>query len=159
MSIASQISALTTDRNDIRSALVNKGVEEASFHGFDDFADDISGIVVGGGSAISITETSEAHGGTVLEITAVDLTGDTVTAARLLNGYTAHDAHGNAIVGTIAFQNIYSGSSSPSSSSGSNGDIYIQTSTSTFFKKTNGSWAQQSDLASIFTSGMNYVKR
>lgn len=101
MSIASQITALTTDRNDIRAALVEQGVLEASSHGFDDFAEDISSIIAGGGSAITITETPEAHGGTILEITAVDLTGDTVTAARLLNGYTAHDALGNPITGTV----------------------------------------------------------
>lgn len=101
MSIASQITALTTDRNDIRTALVEQGVLEASSHGFDDFAEDIASIVSGGGSAITITETPEAHGGTVLEITAVDLTGDTVTAARLLSGYTAHDALGNSITGTV----------------------------------------------------------
>lgn len=33
--------------------------------------------------------------------TLIDLTGDTVTAATLLQGYTAHDASGAAIVGTL----------------------------------------------------------
>lgn len=54
----------------------------------------------GGGSAITTTETQDSHGGTIIEITAVDLSGDTVTASRLLSGYTAHDASGNAITGT-----------------------------------------------------------
>jgi len=101
MSISSQITALTTDRNDIRVALVEQGVPEATDHGFDDFAEDIRGIVSGSGSAITITETPEAKGGTILEITAVDLSGDTVTAARLLSGHTAHDAMGNPITGTL----------------------------------------------------------
>lgn len=46
MSIATEISALTNDRNAIRAALVDKGVS-AGDHGFDDFAEDISGISVG----------------------------------------------------------------------------------------------------------------
>ncbi len=99
MSIASQITALTTDRNDIRTALVNKGILEASSHGFDDFAEDISNIVSGSGSAIVIVDTPDSHGGIIKEITAVDLAGDTVNAASLLQGYTAHDAIGQPITG------------------------------------------------------------
>ena len=100
MSIATEIAALTTDRDNIRAALVDHGVDIASEHGFDDFADDIASIVGGSGSAIAVTETADPHGGTVLEITAVDLSGDTVTPARLLSGYTAHNAAGDRIVGT-----------------------------------------------------------
>lgn len=99
MSIASQITALTTDRNDIRTALVNKGILEASSHGFDDFAEDISNIVSGSGSAIVIVDTPDSHGGIIKEITAVDLAGDTVNAASLLQGYTAHNAIGQPITG------------------------------------------------------------
>ena len=44
MSIATQIDALTTDRNNIRTALVNQGVSDASSHGFDSFASDIASI-------------------------------------------------------------------------------------------------------------------
>ena len=36
------------------------------------------------------------------ENTLIDLTGDTVTADVLLEGYTAHDAAGNPITGTAA---------------------------------------------------------
>lgn len=46
MSIASEISALTADRNNIRSALAEKGVS-AGMHGFDDFANDIGNIPAG----------------------------------------------------------------------------------------------------------------
>ena len=55
----------------------------------------------GGGSAISIVDTADPAGGTVRTITAVDLSSDTVTAAHLESGYTAHDASGNAIVGEM----------------------------------------------------------
>ena len=54
----------------------------------------------GGSSAITVTDTLDAGGGTIREITAVDISGDTVDAAHLLSGYTAHDAAGNAVTGT-----------------------------------------------------------
>ena len=55
----------------------------------------------GGGSAISIVDTTDPGGGTIRTITAVDLSSDTVTAAHLESGYTAHDAAGNAISGSL----------------------------------------------------------
>ena len=61
--------------------------------------------------------------GTVL----VDLTADTVTAGKLVAGETAHDASGASITGSLVVQHYYTGSSSPSSSLGVNGDIYLQT--------------------------------
>ena len=107
MSIASEIAALTSDRNNIRAALVEQGIDEASTHGFDDFAEDIASIVGGGsGSAIVVTETADSHGGTVLEITAVDLSGDTVTPSRLSQGYIAHNSSGDRIVGTAVVGGI-----------------------------------------------------
>lgn len=48
MSIADQITELTTIRGDIRTALTDKGVS-ASDHNFADFADDITAIPSGGG--------------------------------------------------------------------------------------------------------------
>lgn len=45
MSVADKITRLTTARNNIRTALANKGVS-ASSHGFEDFATDIGNIVV-----------------------------------------------------------------------------------------------------------------
>lgn len=53
-----------------------------------------------GGSAVVVTETDDSHGGTILEITAVELTGDTVSPSTLLKGITAHNSQGTAIVGT-----------------------------------------------------------
>lgn len=57
--------------------------------------------------------------------TLIDLTSDTVDAAHLSQGYTAHGADGSSIVGTLAAQNVLSGESAPSSSIGSNGDLYL----------------------------------
>lgn len=59
--------------------------------------------------------------------TYLDLSSDTITADKLLQGYTAHDQNGTAIVGNVVLQNYYTGSSAPSSSTGSNGDLYLQT--------------------------------
>lgn len=54
----------------------------------------------GGASAISVVDTVDSNGGIIRTITAVDLSNDTVTASKLLQGYTAHDRLGNAITGT-----------------------------------------------------------
>ena len=52
----------------------------------------------------AITDETEilSGGGTAHHITAVDISSDTVTAAHLESGYTAHDASGTAITGTLA---------------------------------------------------------
>lgn len=60
-------------------------------------------------------------GGTTL----IDLTSDTVTPSVLMQGYTAHDMAGAAISGTLTAQHIYTGTSAPTSSIGSDGDIYL----------------------------------
>ena len=56
----------------------------------------------GGAAAITIDDAPDAAGGTVRTITAVDISSDTVTAAHLETGYTAHDADGNAITGQLS---------------------------------------------------------
>lgn len=58
--------------------------------------------------------------------TLLDLTSDTVTAANVVSGYTTHDKSGAQITGTLVIQKYYTGSSTPSSSLGENGDIYLQ---------------------------------
>lgn len=58
--------------------------------------------------------------------TLLDLTGDTVTASALASGYTAHGADGESITGSMAVQHLYSGSGTPSSSTGITGDVYIR---------------------------------
>ena len=59
--------------------------------------------------------------------TLIDLTGDTVTASSLLSGHTAHDASGAPVSGSVVVVTYYTSSSSPSSSQGSNGDIWLVT--------------------------------
>ena len=60
----------------------------------------ITGAYVPTSSAITVITTQDSHGGEIKEIVAVDISSDTVTAATLLQGYTAHDRSGNAITGT-----------------------------------------------------------
>ena len=55
-----------------------------------------------GSSAITVIETPDSSGGTVKNIIAVDISSDTVDAAHLVSGYTAHDRYGNAVSGSIA---------------------------------------------------------
>ncbi len=60
--------------------------------------------------------------------TLIDLTSDTVDAAHLASGYTAHSASGAPITGSLTFSTYYTSSSNPTSSQGSNGDIWLVTS-------------------------------
>lgn len=61
--------------------------------------------------------------------TLIDLTTDTLSVSnQLANGVTAHDRTGTKITGNLAFITYYTGSSAPSSSLGSDGDIYLKTS-------------------------------
>ena len=56
----------------------------------------------GGGTGAVIDVVEQLPGGGEHHIiTGVDISGDTVTAAHLETGYTAHDAEGNAITGTL----------------------------------------------------------
>jgi len=65
-------------------------------------------------------------------IKAVTVSG--LSAANIADGVTVKVGDANdddriaSVTGTLAFQTIYSGSSAPSSSTGVNGDVYIQTS-------------------------------
>lgn len=55
----------------------------------------------------------------------VDLTGDTVEAAALLEGYRAHDKAGDPVVGSLSVITIHVGSGEPSADLGSDDDIYL----------------------------------
>jgi len=57
-------------------------------------------------------------------IVLIDLTSDTVDASHLALGYTAHDASGAAITGTL--RSVLTGLKVPSASLGKNGDFYVQ---------------------------------
>lgn len=61
--------------------------------------------------------------------TLIDLSGDSLAdASNLVSGQTAHDRTGTQITGTLVIQEYYTGSSTPSSSLGNNGDLYLKTS-------------------------------
>ena len=62
----------------------------------------IEGTASGGGGGVVITTTPDVHGGDIVEITAVDLSSDTVAANKMLSGTTAHDSSGAAVTGSIA---------------------------------------------------------
>lgn len=57
--------------------------------------------------------------------TVVDLRNDTVSADKMLSGYTAHDKSGAKITGNVTFSTVYTGSGAPTSGIGSDGDIYL----------------------------------
>lgn len=57
----------------------------------------------------------------------MDLRSDTVDAAHLASNYTAHDASGATITGALTFVTYHVNSSEPTSSDGSDGDIWLVT--------------------------------
>lgn len=99
MSIQSEINRISGNVSDALDAISAKGVTVPVGSNSDDLASLIAQIQGGGGGAISIVDTPDAAGGTIRTITAVDISSDTVTAATLFNGVTAHDASGAAITG------------------------------------------------------------
>lgn len=100
MSIQSQINRLSANVSDAFAAIESKGVAVPTGSKSDDLANLISQISTGSGSAITITDTEDEHGGIIRTISAVSLAGDTVTSNALMSGYTAHNARGELIVGT-----------------------------------------------------------
>lgn len=92
---------LTTDTEltSVANAIRAKTGETGSLEYPADFITAIENIP--GGSAVTVTEEPDTNGGTKKIITAVELTSDTVTAAHLESGYTAHDASGQAITGSL----------------------------------------------------------
>lgn len=59
--------------------------------------------------------------------TLIDISSDTVDATHLAQGYTAHTAAGDAVVGTLSFVTYYTSANTPTSSQGNNGDIWLVT--------------------------------
>lgn len=100
--LGNQIARIASNVSDALTAIGNKGVTIPTGSNSDDLADLIAQINTGSGSAIVIEDTTDTHGGTIREITAVSLAGDTVSSSVLYSGYTAHDSMGNAIVGTAS---------------------------------------------------------
>ena len=93
--------ATDTDLTAVANAIRTKGGTSENLEFPSEFVTAIQNIPTGGSSAIGIDDTQDAAGGTVRTITAVSLAGDTVTAAHLESGYTAHDATGASITGTM----------------------------------------------------------
>lgn len=59
--------------------------------------------------------------------TLIDLSSDTLaSASSLAYGVTAHDRTGAQITGSLEFVTYYTGSSTPSAGTGSDGDIYLK---------------------------------
>lgn len=100
MSIQSEITRITNKRDASFTAVEAKGVTVPSGSTIDDLPGLIAQIQQGGGSAIVVTEEPDENGGTIKNIDAVDISSDTVDAAHLLSGYTAHDRFGEAVAGS-----------------------------------------------------------
>ena len=60
-------------------------------------------------------------GGTTL----IDLSADSVVAAKLLSGTTAHSADGKSITGSLIITTVHTVSGDPSDSMGADGDLYL----------------------------------
>ena len=57
--------------------------------------------------------------------TGVDTSDATATAADIINGQTAY-VNGTKITGTLIVQNYYTGTTTPESTTGSDGDLYFK---------------------------------
>lgn len=75
--------------------------------------------------AASLTTANIKDGVNIFGVTGSYTSDATASAADIVSGKTGYVA-GNKVTGSLVIQNYYTGSSTPSSSLGSNGDIYIQ---------------------------------
>ena len=101
MSIASEISRISQNVADSVTEVAAKGVIVPSGSNSDDLPELIRSIPTGSGSAITVTDEEDEHGGIIRHINAVSLAGITVTAAHLETGYTAVNALGETITGVL----------------------------------------------------------
>lgn len=120
-------------------------------------AHDKNGVQITGtatSSSIVISDTTDSHGGTIRTITAEDAvylqeksvtpssSQQVITPDTGYNGFSKVTVNGDSdlvssnivngvqifgVTGNVVLQNYYTGSSAPSSSTGSNGDLYLQT--------------------------------
>ena len=66
-------------------------------------------VVIQTPSVITVIEEPDEHGGVIKHIEAVDISNDTVSAATLVEGYTAHNRLGQPIIGKATTSGLPSG--------------------------------------------------
>lgn len=112
----SGVTALKNDGSSITGTLPSKSSTDVTVSGrtvtipAGNYSSDISKSVPAA-PAFAVAKSADTSGGTLANIIGVDISSDTVTAAHLCQGYTAHDASGNAITGTYgptAIKYVYS---------------------------------------------------
>ena len=122
---------LTTDTEltSIANAIRTRGGTSAPLVYPQGFISAIQAIPMGG---MVVTETTDTHGGTI-----VNISGD-----------------------TLSIRYLFTGSDNPASLQGSDGDLYFKgsTSISAVYKKVNGTWTSQSNLSTLFDSNTYYTK-
>lgn len=60
--------------------------------------------------------------------TLIDITDSTITADTILDGYEGYSKSGSKITGNVVVHRYYTGTADPSSSLGSDGDLYLKVS-------------------------------
>ena len=100
MSIASEITRISSNVSDALTAIAQKGVTVPSGSNSDDLATLIAQISGGGTGAISVVDTTDSHGGTVRTITALDISDTTAVAADVAQGKYFYTAAGVKTAGT-----------------------------------------------------------
>lgn len=100
MSISSEITRISGNVSDALTAIANKGVTVPSGSNSDDLATLIAQISSGGTGAITITDTTDSHGGTIREITGIDISDTTATASDVASGKYFYTAAGTKTQGS-----------------------------------------------------------
>lgn len=114
--IAENLVKLSTDKTDIQSALINKGITNAMEHGFDDFAQDITSIqnsytlsdegkVVNNGILINQTTKNITENGTI------DTTTNNIVQVNVPTGASESDVQ-NLVVASKPYYESRAGSTS-----------------------------------------------
>ena len=102
MSISSEISRISGNVSDALTAISNKGVTVPSGSNSDDLATLIGQIQGGGGAAITVSDTTDTHGGIIREITAVNISDTTAVASDVAQGKYFYTSSGVKTAGTAS---------------------------------------------------------
>ena len=100
MSIASEITRISSNVSDALTAIAQKGVTVPSGSNSDDLATLIAQISGGGTGAISVVDTTDSHGGTIRTITGLDISDTTAVASDVAQGKYFYTAQGVKTAGT-----------------------------------------------------------